>query len=56
LLEVALPVSLKLATVIEVEGTEASYKKLEYITEDGVVRGLKMAFGGNVDVLRVWFI
>ncbi|KAJ3412515.1 hypothetical protein HDV05_000653 [Chytridiales sp. JEL 0842] len=54
LLRCALPVSVELATLVEVQGSEASFKKLERIAEDGVVKGLKMAFGGNVEVIRAF--
>ena len=39
--------------MIEVEGSKESVEKLEIVMEEGVIRGMKMAMGGKVEVTRV---
>ncbi|KAI9329232.1 hypothetical protein DFJ73DRAFT_964288 [Zopfochytrium polystomum] len=52
-LNAALQASIEFATFAEVEGSKASFQKMESIMEDGILRGLAMATGGKVEVVRI---
>ncbi|KAJ3301127.1 hypothetical protein HDU76_005832, partial [Blyttiomyces sp. JEL0837] len=51
-LEAALPATVELISVIEIPQSETALAKYQTFVEEGIIRGMKMAIGGKVEVIR----
>ncbi|KAJ1568006.1 Actin- protein 2, partial [Cladochytrium tenue] len=51
-LDSSLEASMELAVAIEADGSDERLKKLEIVTEEGIIRGLTLSMGGKVEVTR----